>query len=118
MKAVADGKLSETEVKFSNGACCCVVMASAGYPEKYQTGYEISFPEKLEAFEEIYVAGAKADGNAVLTAGGRVLGAVSKADDLKTAVKRAYALTEKITFENAYKRNDIGKRALSVFEKE
>ncbi len=118
MKAVSEGKLADTEVKFSDGACCCVVMASKGYPEKYETGFEITFPETYKEYEQVYVAGAKADGEKVLTAGGRVLGAVAKADDLKTAVQRAYALTENIGFANAYKRNDIGKRALSVYEKE
>ncbi len=118
MKAVAEGKLSETEVKFSNGACCCVVMASNGYPEKYDTGFEISFPEKLEENEEIYVAGAKLSGCKVVTSGGRVLGAVAKGSCLKCAVTNAYKLCDKISFENAYKRNDIGKKALAVYEKE
>ena len=118
MKAVSEGKLAETEVKFSDGAACCVVMASNGYPEKYQTGFEISFPEKLEAHEVIYVAGAKLSDGKVVTAGGRVLRAVAKADNLKSAVSKAYKLCEKIGFENAYKRNDIGKKALAVYNEQ
>ncbi len=118
MKAVSEGKLTQTEVKFSDGAACCIVMASNGYPEKYQTGFEISFPEKLEAHEEIYVAGAKLSDGKVVTAGGRVLGAVAKADNLKSAVNKAYELCEKIEFENAYKRNDIGKKALAVYNEQ
>ena len=118
MKAVAEGKLAETEVKFSNGAACCVVMASNGYPEKYETGFEITFPEKLEENEEIYVAGAKLCDGKVVTSGGRVLGAVSKGACLNCAIKGADALCDKISFQNAYKRNDIGKKALAVYNKE
>ena len=113
MLAVAEERLSETEVKFSDGAACCVVMASEGYPSKYQTGFPISLPE-TGADEEIYIAGAKAEGGKLLTSGGRVLGAVAKAKDLKTAVEKAYRLSDKIHFENAYRRGDIGARALQA----
>ncbi len=118
MKAVSEEKLAETEVKFSEGAACCVVMASNGYPAKYETGFEITLPEKYEEYEEVYVAGAKLCDGKLLTAGGRVLGAVAKSDDLKTAIEKAYALTEKIDYANAYCRKDIGKRALAVYNKE
>ena len=113
MLAVAEERLSETEVKFSDGAACCVVMASEGYPSKYQTGFPVSLPE-TGADEEIYIAGAKAEGGKLLTSGGRVLGAVAKAKDLKTAVEKAYRLSDKIHFENAYRRGDIGARALQA----
>lgn len=113
MLAVAEERLSETEVKFSDGAACCVVMASEGYPSKYRTGFPISLPE-TGADEEIYIAGAKAEGGKLLTSGGRVLGAVAKAKDLKTAVEKAYRLSDKIHFENAYRRGDIGARALQA----
>lgn len=113
MLAVAEERLSETEVKFSDGAACCVVMASEGYPSKYRTGFPISLPE-TGAGEEIYIAGAKAEGGKLLTSGGRVLGAVAKAKDLKTAVEKAYRLSDKIHFENAYRRGDIGARALQA----
>ena len=118
MKAVSEEKLAETEVKFSEGAACCVVMASNGYPAKYETGFEITLPEKCEEYEEVYVAGAKLCDGKLLTAGGRVLGAVAKSDDLKTAIEKAYALTEKIDYANAYCRKDIGKKALAVYNKE
>ena len=118
MKAVSEEKLAETEVKFSEGAACCVVMASNGYPAKYETGFEITLPKKYEAHEEVYVAGAKLCDGKLLTAGGRVLGAVAKSDDLKTAIEKAYALTEKIDYANAYCRKDIGKKALAVYNKE
>lgn len=110
MKSVASGTLSETEVKFSQKHACCVVMASDGYPQKYQTGFEITMP----ADKNIYVAGAKLDGGKLLTAGGRVLGVTETADTLENAVKKAYETVGTVHFENAYYRKDIGKKALEV----
>ena len=110
MKSVASGTLSETEVKFSQKHACCVVMASEGYPQKYQTGFEITMP----ADKNIYVAGAKLDGGKLLTAGGRVLGVTETADTLENAVKKAYETVGTVHFENAYYRKDIGKKALEV----
>ncbi len=118
MKAVHDEKLAETEVKFSNGACCCVVMASKGYPEKYESGFEITYPKKLPDDLDIYFAGAKLSEGKVLSSGGRVLGAVGKAQDLPTAIKKAYELTNIIKFDNAYCRSDIGRKALIALTKE
>lgn len=112
MIAVHDGALKQEMVKFRKGAACCVVLASDGYPKSYQTGYEISLP-RTGANEYIYIAGAKKEGEKLLTAGGRVLGAVAAAESLQCAVERAYALAGKISFENAYMRKDIGKRALA-----
>ena len=112
MRAVSEGKLAETEVKFSAGAACCVVMASDGYPLSYKKGFEITYDEGLEA--EVYIAGAKLDGEKLLTNGGRVLGVVATADNLAEAVKKSYANVEKVHFENAYYRKDIGKRALEA----
>ncbi len=113
MMACRNGTLAEAEVKFSSGAACCVVLASEGYPQKYDTGYEISLPETGEG-EEIFVAGARLSEGKLLTSGGRVLGAVAVAPTLKEAVERAYALSDKIAFANAYKRADIGGRALAA----
>ncbi len=112
MRAVSEGKLAETEVKFSTGAACCVVMASDGYPLSYKKGFEITCDEGLEA--EVYIAGAKLDGEKLLTNGGRVLGVVATADTLAEAVKKSYANVEKVHFDNAYYRKDIGKRALEA----
>ena len=113
MQAVHDGKLAETEVKFSTGAACCVVLASDGYPKKYASGFEMTLPEVSEG-EYLYVAGAKLEDGKLLTAGGRVLGATATADTLQEAVNRAYVLAGKVHFENAYYRKDIGKRALAA----
>lgn len=117
MLAVANGTLSETPVQFSSKSACCVVLASNGYPRKYETGYEIALPETAQD-EEIFIAGAKRERGRLYTSGGRVLGAVKTAKTLSEAVKGAYALAEKIRFENAYMRRDIGARALAVLDEE
>ena len=110
MKATTEGNLLETEVKFSKGSACCVIMASDGYPNNYKKGYEISIPEELE--DSVYVAGAVQKDGALLTSGGRVLGVTATANTLKEAIDSAYAKVERISFGNAYYRKDIGKRAL------
>ena len=115
MKAVTEERLSEITVEFSDEAACCVIMASAGYPEKYEKGYEINIPDELR--ESVYVAGAKLDGERLVTSGGRVLGVVATANDLQKAVADAYGKVKKIHFGNAYFRHDIGARALASSEK-
>lgn len=115
MMAVAGGTLSETPVNFSDDAACCVVLASNGYPQEHDTGFEITLPETA-ADEEIYIAGAKRQIGRLYTSGGRVLGAVKTARTLAEAVEGAYELADKIHFDNAYMRRDIGKRALEAIE--
>ncbi len=112
MKAVAEERLDEVNVEFSGGAACCVVMASKGYPGKYDSGFEIKIADNCKA--EVYVAGAKLSDGRVVTAGGRVLGVVMTADTLKDAVNKAYEEVENVTFDNAYYRRDIGQRALQA----
>ncbi len=112
MMATTNGTLKDMEVKFSSKSACCVVLASNGYPQKYQTGYEITLPKTYNG--EIYVAGAKLDDGVLKTSGGRVLGATSVGEDLSKAIENAYKLADLITFENKYFRKDIGKKALSV----
>ena len=114
MKAVREETLSEIKVEFKDMAACCVVMASKGYPGKYETGFEIKIANDCKA--EVYVAGAKLDGDKVLTAGGRVLGVVAVADDLVSAVEKAYAEVPKVTFDNAYCRSDIGQKAINALK--
>ena len=115
MLAVRGGTLREDMVRFREGAACCVVLASEGYPQKYETGFEITLPVCGEN-EDIYIAGAKREGDKLVTSGGRVLGAVATAEDLKSAVEAAYALAGRISFQNAYMRHDIGKRALAALK--
>ena len=114
MKATAEGRLAETEVKFADKHACCVVLASDGYPSKYESGFAITLPETLAENEEVYVAGAKIKDDVLVTAGGRVLGAVATEATLQAAIDHAYQLADRIHFQNAYCRRDIGKRALAA----
>lgn len=116
MKAVHDGKLAETEIKWKNEYACCVIKASCGYPQKYETGFEITVPEKLKHNAEVFIAGAKMKDGRLVTSGGRVLGVTATAATLKDAVKNAYEAAEDVKFENEYMRDDIGARALAYKE--
>ena len=111
MEACIDGKLSDVELEFEDNAAVCVVLASDGYPEKYDKGFEI---KGLDTFKDkdgyfVFHAGTKFDGDKIVTNGGRVLGVVAKGENLKAARANAYKATEWIDFANKYKRNDIGK---------
>ena len=114
MQAVTDESLADTEVKFSDGHACCVVMASKGYPQKYESGFEIDIPAEIA--DSVYVAGAKLDDGKLKTAGGRVLGVTATADTLEGAINAAYAKVNQISFANAYCRKDIGQRALKALK--
>ena len=111
MEACIDGKLSDVELEFEDNAAVCVVLASDGYPEKYDKGFEIKGLDTFKDKDGYYVfhAGTKFDGDKIVTNGGRVLGVVAKGEDLKAARANAYKATEWIDFANKYKRNDIGK---------
>ncbi len=110
MKAVSDEKLSDTEVKFKDASACCVIMASNGYPQSYDKGFEISISDEVK--DSVFVAGAKLESGKLLTSGGRVLGVTAIGDSLENAIKSAYEKVEKVSFNNAYFRKDIGAKAL------
>ncbi len=112
MQAVAEERLSDVKVEFYKKSACCVIMASKGYPEKYDKGFEITFKTSRK---NVFVAGAKLDNGKLLTNGGRVLGVTAIAGNLKGAIKKAYKKVSKIHFENAYSRSDIGARALKAY---
>ena len=114
MKAVTEERLSEIEVKFADKNACCVIMASEGYPEHYDKGFEITIPEEVAS--NVYVAGAAIKEGKLVTSGGRVLGVTSIAETLPEAIKASYGLVEKIHFDNAFYRHDIGARALAAKE--
>lgn len=114
MQAVTNGTLADTEVKFSEKSAACVIMASEGYPVKYEKGFEITIPEDLQA--DVFVAGAKLTDGKLLTNGGRVLGVTAIADSLKDALDKSYNAVEDIKFDNAFYRHDIGARALKALE--
>ena len=115
MQAVTNEKLGEIDVKFSDKNACCVIMASKGYPQKYETGFEMNIPEDVS--DKVYVAGAVVSNGKLLTKGGRVLGVTDTADTLENAINKAYENVKKISFENAYYRNDIGQKALKAERK-
>ncbi|MDO4749325.1 MAG: phosphoribosylamine--glycine ligase [Eubacteriales bacterium] len=114
MQAVSAGRLAETEVRFSDRACCCVIIAADGYPVKYESGAPLTLPaNEKEAFT--FVAGArKTEDGQLVSAGGRVLGVTAVADTLQEAVNRAYAHAKKVHFPGGYCRSDIGARALAA----
>lgn len=114
MMATASRNLDKCKIKFANKAACCVIMASKGYPEKYESGYEIKIAP--EVFDSVYVAGARLEGERLVNAGGRVLGVTAVADTLGEAIEAAYKKVEKVTFDNAYYRRDIGQRAMKALK--
>ena len=114
MQATTNGTLADLDVKFSDKHACCVITASAGYPESYKKGYEITMTPEAAACT--YVAGAKLEGDKLLTSGGRVVGTTAVADSLEEAVKEAYRLADGVVFENAYRRSDIGQKGLAAYK--
>ena len=112
MMATTNGTLADTEVIFSDKHACCVILASNGYPTSYKKGYEMTFTD--EALVATYVAGAKNDNGKLVTWGGRVTGTTAVADSLSEAIKEAYRLSDGVKFEGAYRRSDIGQKALQA----
>jgi phosphoribosylamine---glycine ligase len=113
----AGGMLTNTTIPMHNASAVCVVMVSGGYPDIYETGKEIQGIEKVREDSGVVVfqAGTKTEKNRLVTAGGRVLGitALGYRDDLAGTVTAAYSAVEKITFDGAYYRSDIGAKALN-----
>ena len=114
MLATTNGTLAETEVKFAEKHACCVITASAGYPSSYGKGYPITMTE--EAAKHTYVAGAAIKDGVLVTSGGRVTGTTAVADSLENAIAEAYRIADGVQFENAYRRSDIGQRALAAYK--
>ena len=110
-EACVDGTLDQIDLQFEDNAAVCVVLASDGYPEKYDKGFEIKGLENFKDKEGYYVfhAGTKFDGDKIVTNGGRVLGVTAKGSNLKEARANAYEATKLVEFDNKYMRNDIGK---------
>lgn len=100
------GDLANADVKWSSKSACCVVLASGGYPEAYNKGYEITGIDKVDNM--VFVAGVKAEDGKLLTSGGRVLNVVAVGENLEDARAKAYADAEKIDFTGKYCRKDIG----------
>ena len=114
MQATTNGTLAQTPVDFADENACCVIMASKGYPQSYEKGYEITIPEAVA--DQVYVAGAALKEGKLVTSGGRVLGVTAIGKTLQDAVDAAYKATETVHFDNAFYRRDIGARALKAQE--
>ena len=113
MQAVTEERLAECEVKFADQNACCLVIASGGYPVRYNKGYEIDIKGDID---NLYFAGAALNDGKLLTSGGRVLGITAIADSLKGAIDKAYEQAKYVDFKDAYYRKDIGARALKALE--
>jgi len=107
-EAVADERLHEIEIEWINGYSCCVVMASGGYPDKYETGFEITGLENIPHDVTVFHAGSSRSDGAYLTSGGRVLGVTARGNSLQEAASNAYEGVRCINFENVHYRTDIG----------
>lgn len=114
-EAIDNETLSDLDVEWSDDACACVIMASGGYPKSYPKGIEITGLSngQLDGVT-VYHAGTKLQDNKLVTSGGRVLGVTALGDTLENALKKSYDAVEKIHFEGAHYRCDIGKRALEA----
>lgn len=114
-EAIDNETLSDLDVEWSDDACACVIMASGGYPKLYPKGIEITGLSngQLDGVT-VYHAGTKLQDNKLVTSGGRVLGVTALGDTLENALKKSYDAVEKIHFEGAHYRRDIGKRALEA----
>ena len=114
MQSCTNGTLENTEVKFADKHACCVITASEGYPEAYKKGYPLVMTEESAACT--YVAGAKMADGILVTNGGRVTGTTAIAASLPEAIREAYRLADGVKFDNAYRRSDIGQRALQALK--
>jgi phosphoribosylamine--glycine ligase len=112
MRACTDGTLAKTPVRFAKKHACCVIKASAGYPESYKKGYRLTMSDR--AAKATFVAGAKLEDGKLVTSGGRVTGTTAVRGSLEEAIAAAYRLSAGVKFANAFSRSDIGQRALQA----
>lgn len=112
--AAAEGRLNEVSLAWDPRSCVCVVMSSGGYPNKYQTGKEITGLDKVSKKSDtiVFHAGTQKDGDTILTSGGRVLGVTGLGDGVEEAINKAYTAVDKIKFDHCFFRRDIGEKAL------
>ena len=116
MRAAEEGTLDRLDVEWRDGAAACVILASGGYPQAYEKGKPITLPASLPENVTVYHAGDRLEGDTLVTSGGRVLGVTAVADSLREALDDAYAAADRIHFDGAFCRRDIGKRALKALE--
>ncbi len=115
MRACEYGTLEDTDVTFSDGAACCVILASGGYPEKYEKGKEIRLNgAESEANVQVFHSGTVLKDNRLCTNGGRVLGVTATSQNLGSAILDAYTAAKKVSFDGMFMRSDIGARAMQA----
>lgn len=116
-EAINNGTLADLDIEWDERACTCVIMASGGYPKSYPKGIEITglTDGQLDGVT-VYHAGTKLQDGKLVTAGGRVLGVTALGNDLKDALAKSYAAVEKIHFDGAHYRKDIGAKALKALQ--
>jgi phosphoribosylamine--glycine ligase len=117
LRDIADGRLQINRLPLHDANAVCVVMASSGYPDAYETGKSIAGLDAINEEEEgvlVFHAGTRKDGDRIVTAGGRVLGvtALAQGSDIAASIRLAYSAVNRIRFDGAYYRTDIGKKAL------
>jgi phosphoribosylamine--glycine ligase len=114
MEACVEGRLSDTELRWTPGAAACVIASSAGYPGSYSTGFPISGLEAAARVPgvQVFHSGTALKDGQIVTSGGRVLGVTAAGDNLELALGKAYEALGEIQFEGMYYRRDIGHRAL------
>lgn len=115
-EAIYDHRLADVDIKWKSGYCTCVVMASGGYPVKYEKGIEISGLDEKGQVDSafVYHAGTKLDGDKFLTNGGRVLGVTCNSLTLQGALDKSYTAVKKIVWKDEHHRADIGQHALKA----
>lgn len=116
-EAINNETLSDLDIEWDDRACTCVIMASGGYPKSYPKGIEINglTDGQLDGVT-VYHAGTKRDGDKLVTSGGRVLGVTALGESIEDALAKSYAGVEKIKFDGAHYRKDIGQKALSALK--
>ena len=112
MLATTEGTLDSSMVEFEDSSSCTLILASGGYPEKYENGKVIKGLKEAEKYSEVIHAGTKLENGEFLTNGGRVLAVTTIAQDLKTAIEKSYKAADLISFDNMHRRSDIGQKAL------
>ncbi len=116
LEACVEGKLNELKIEWHETYACCIILCSKGYPDNYEKGLPISGIEEAEKLDDVIVfhAGTMIQDSIIVTNGGRVLGVTAVADDLKTALDKAYAAVKLIHFDGMHYRTDIGAKSLST----
>ena len=116
LKGVAEGRLPKSAAKWKKQAAVCVIMASGGYPGKYETGKEIRGLKEVSKMKDVvaFNAGVLRDDGVLRTAGGRVLGVTARAESIKQAINLAYQAVDKISFQGEHHRSDIGRKAINL----